>query len=68
MIEYLSLKEFAARIGVQPATAAKYALPDPDARIGDVRGWLPETVDAWHAARPGKGAGAGRKPREASAD
>lgn len=60
---YLSLKELAAHIGVQAATAVKYKLPEPDALIGDVRGWLPETVDAWNAARPGKGAGAGRKPK-----
>lgn len=63
MIHYLSLKELAARINVQPATAAKYDLPEPDALTGEVRGWLPETVDAWNAARPGKGAGAGRKPK-----
>ncbi|TDP94619.1 hypothetical protein EDF62_1040 [Leucobacter luti] len=61
----MSVKELAERIGVKPATAARYKLPEPDAFIGDVRGWLPETVDAWHAARPGKGAGAGRKPRSA---
>jgi len=60
---YLSLKELAARIGVQPATAANYKLPEPDALIGETRGWLPKTVDAWNAARPGKGAGAGRKPK-----
>lgn len=60
---FLSVKELAARIGVQPGTASTYKLPDPDALIGDVRGWLPETVDAWNAARPGKGAGAGRKPK-----
>lgn len=60
---YLSVKELAERIGVKPATASTYKLPEPDALIGDVRGWLPETVDAWNAARPGKGAGAGRKPK-----
>lgn len=61
-VRYLSLKELAERIGVKPATAVNYKLPAPDAMIGDVRGWSVETVDAWHAARPGKGAGAGRKP------
>lgn len=63
MIRYLSLKELAERIGVQQRTASGYKLPEPDALTGDIRGWLPETVDAWNAARPGKGAGAGRKPK-----
>lgn len=56
---FLSRAEFAERIGVKPGTLGRYNLPEPDATIGDVRGWLPETVDGWHAARPGKG---GRKP------
>lgn len=55
MITYLSLKELAQRIGVKPATASRYKLPDPDALIGDVRGWLPESVDAWNENRPGHG-------------
>lgn len=49
---YLSRKQFAERIGVQPDTLARYALPEPDAYIGDTRGWLVSTVDAWHASRP----------------
>lgn len=63
MITYLSRAELAERIGVKPDTLSRYKLPEPDAMIGDVRGWTVETVDAWNAARPGKGAGAGRKPR-----
>lgn len=63
MIHYLSLTELAERIGVKPATASNYKLPEPDAMVGTARGWLPETIDAWNAARPGKGAGAGRKPK-----
>lgn len=63
MIHYLSRTEVAERIGVQPSTLGRYKLPDPDATVGSTRGWLPETVDAWNAARPGKGAGAGRKPK-----
>lgn len=58
-VHYLSRAEFAERIGVRPATLGRYALPDPDATIGNVRGWSPETVDRWQAGRPGKG---GRKP------
>lgn len=52
---YLSSTEFAERIGVKPDTLNKYKLPEPDAMIGRVRGWLPETIDTWNASRPGKG-------------
>ncbi|EYT61537.1 hypothetical protein [Microbacterium sp. UCD-TDU] len=55
MIRYLSRAEFAERIGVKPATMGRYKLPEPDAMIGDIRGWTVETVDAWNAARPGRG-------------
>lgn len=55
MIRYLSRGEFAERIGVNPGALSRYNLPEADAVIGTVRGWLPETVDAWHANRPGKG-------------
>lgn len=53
--KYLSTTEVAARIGVKRATLGRYKLPEPDARIGDVRGWTVETIDAWNAARPGVG-------------
>lgn len=55
MIRYLSPSELAARIGVKTATLCRYKLPEPDAMIGRTRGWLPETIDAWNAARPGRG-------------
>lgn len=55
MIRYLNTTEVAARIGVTRATVSKYTLPEPDAMIGPMRGWLPETIDAWHAGRPGSG-------------
>lgn len=58
---FLSRAEFAERIGVLSATLSRYALPEPDAVIGTTRGWTAETIDAWNEARPGKGAGAGRK-------
>jgi hypothetical protein len=63
VITYLSRTELAERIGVKPDTLSRYKLPEPDAMIGATRGWLPETVDAWNAARPGRGAGTGRKAR-----
>ena len=56
---YLGRSEVAQRIGVKPATLSRYKLPEPDAYTGTgpraVRGWLPETIDAWHQARPGRG-------------
>lgn len=66
-VGYLSLRQVADRIGVEPSTLSRYKLPEPDATIGPVdddgtvprgtfRGWLPETIDVWNAARPGRGA------------
>lgn len=59
-IKYLSTSEVAGRLGYTTNTIKSYGakglLPDPDALIGTVRGWLPETIDAWNAARPGRGA------------
>lgn len=56
MIRYLSMAEVAERIGVKPPTLSRYRLPEPDAVIGSRRGWLPDTIDAWNANRPGRGA------------
>ena len=52
---YLSLTEVAERLGVARGTLGRYRLPEPDAMIGTTRGWLPETIDAWNASRPGSG-------------
>ena len=81
MAEYLSISEVAALAGVTPATLRSYLartparrarglpplVPDPDVRLGQSPGWEPETVQAWLECRPGKGAGAGRKPRRSAA-
>lgn len=56
MLTFLSRTELAERIGVKPDTLGRYKLPEPDAMIGSTRGWTAETIDAWHAARPVKGA------------
>ena len=56
MTRYLSLTEVAQRIGVTSGALSRYKLPPEDALTGTVRGWLPATIDAWHAARPGRGA------------
>ena len=62
-IEYLGVKQVAERLGISTAAASAYRLPEPDALIGSTRGWKPETIDAWNAARPGRGVGGGR-PRK----
>ena len=62
-IRYLSLTEVAARLGITTGALAGYKLPEPDAVLGRTRGWLPETIDQWNAARPGRGVGGGR-PRK----
>lgn len=57
---YLSGAEAARRLGIKPDTWSSYRsrkrTPQPDAWIGDIPGWLPETVDAMAASRPGQGA------------
>ncbi|WP_197281001.1 helix-turn-helix transcriptional regulator [Microbacterium sp. No. 7] len=62
---YLSPKEVAERIGVEPETVRTYAargrMPEPDATIGFIKGWLPETIDEWAASRPGQGRWGPRK-------
>ena len=55
MIRYLSSGEVAARLGITLDALMHYKLPEPDALIGRTRGWLPETIDAWNASRPGRG-------------
>ena len=62
--EYLGAADFAARAGLAVATIRSYIrkelLPPADVVIttpsGPMRGWDPETIDAWLAARPGQGA------------
>ena len=53
-IRYLSRPEVAERIGVQRDTLNRYRLPEPDAYVGRLPGWLPETVDRWNAERPSR--------------
>jgi hypothetical protein len=60
MIHYLSVTQIAQRYGVTTAAVASARLPQPDAMIGSTRGWLPEKIEAWYAARPGRGNGGGR--------
>jgi predicted DNA-binding transcriptional regulator AlpA len=55
MIRYLTLGEFAIRAELSPNTMKGYLkkgmLPEEDARVGNNRGWLDSTVDAWIANR-----------------
>lgn len=60
---YLSVAEVAERIGVKNASTKTLRLPEPDVLVGRTRGWKAETIDAWNAARPGRGVGGGR-PRK----
>ncbi len=63
-MRYLGLAALAERAGLAKGTVSAYLsrgyLPEPDAVIvegrREARGWLPETVDAWLANRPGRGA------------
>jgi predicted DNA-binding transcriptional regulator AlpA len=59
MTDYLGLSQLAERVGISAVTAKSYMrdgrLPEPDATIGRVRGWLPETIDDWQQQRPGRG-------------
>lgn len=63
-IKYLGAADFAARVGLATATIRSYMhkglTPQPDVIIttpkGPLRGWAPETIDAWMASRPGRGA------------
>ena len=62
--EYLGTAAAAKRLGLSVATVRSYILkglmPAADVVIstpsGPLRGWAPETIDAWQAARPGRGA------------
>lgn len=63
MKRYLSRAELAQRIGVRPGTLSRMKLPAPDAVVGTTRGWLPATIDAWQARRPGRGARTDLRPR-----
>ncbi|RYQ37209.1 hypothetical protein [Bifidobacterium pseudolongum] len=65
MVErYLGVKQVAERLGITSGGLLNLKLPEPDAYIGRTRGWKAETIDAWNAARPGRGVGGGRPRRD----
>lgn len=56
MERYLGISEIAERTGLALNTIKAYSqipgrLPEPDAVTGRIKGWLPETIDAWLAQR-----------------
>ncbi|MFY9263238.1 MAG: transcriptional regulator [Actinomycetaceae bacterium] len=57
---YLSTSQAAEHLGIKPGTFRSYLqkglTPEPDAYVGNAAGWLPQTIDEWNAARPGRGA------------
>ncbi|MDR1355331.1 MAG: hypothetical protein LBJ43_03585 [Propionibacteriaceae bacterium] len=53
--KYLSVTDVAYRLGITTAAATLAGLPAPDVLVGKVRGWKPETIEAWIPTRPGKG-------------
>lgn len=53
---YLSRQEVAERLGMKSVRSLSgIELPPHDVTVGVHPGWLPETIDAWHAMRPGRG-------------
>lgn len=53
---YLSRSEVAERIGIKGVRSLSgIELPPHDVEVGVHKGWKPETIDAWHATRPGRG-------------
>lgn len=65
--EQLTLGDVARRLGLSLSTVHNYRyqgrLPAPDGTLGNSPWWLPETIDAWQASRPGRGVGGGRPRR-----
>lgn len=55
----LNLTEVAERRGVTygrvVSDRSNGAMPEPDLTVGRTPLWLPETIDAWEAKRPGHG-------------
>jgi hypothetical protein len=72
--EMLDTAGVAARLGVKTETVrrymmadrAQYGFPEPDGQVGQSKWWWSTTIDRWVRSRPGKGAGAGRPPKDRS--
>lgn len=55
MMKFWGRKEVATFLGVKTDSINGYDLPEPDAEIGQHRGWMPETIKKWKETRPGRG-------------
>ena len=56
VVVYLGKTEVAHYLGLRSMRSMRHVvLPPHDAVIGGRKGWLPETIDAWNATRPGRG-------------
>jgi hypothetical protein len=59
--KYLSKQQIAERLGMRSSRSLSgIDLPPHDVEVGVHKGWKPETIDAWHAERPGRGWWGGR--------
>lgn len=59
--KYLSRQDVAKRLGMKSVRSLSgIDLPPHNVEVGRHKGWLPETIDAWHAERPGRGWWGGR--------
>jgi hypothetical protein len=59
--KYLSRREVARRLGLQHVRSlGGITLPPHDVEVGVHKGWKEETIDSWHAERPGRGWWGGR--------
>ncbi|NEG95721.1 hypothetical protein CS006_08910 [Bifidobacterium primatium] len=67
-IHYLGVTDVANKLGIATSAVSAYKLPEPDVMIGRTRGWKEETIDAWNAARPGRGVGGGRPRKKPKTD
>lgn len=72
-ISYISTADIGREFGVTRQTVQYWrrdpGFPQPDVIVGDAPGWLPArmaAIKAWHARRPGQGAGGGRPKRPAA--
>ncbi len=65
--DLLDTSDVAELVGVKVPTIRTYLhrgdMPKPDRVIGRSPVWRRETIDAWLAERPGRGAGGGRPPK-----
>ncbi|WEV52770.1 hypothetical protein [Bifidobacterium sp. ESL0704] len=60
---YLSAADVARELGISRSALATYRMPEPDVIVGRSRGWKPQTIAEWQAARPGHGG----RPRKTGA-